>query len=89
MIEWLYVLQDYYRFMEHIERLDLMEVNTLRPIIDGNHLCKELNLKPGPWMKGALDIVMAWQLRNPGKENDKRAAVEEVDSLRKRPKTSK
>jgi len=34
-------------------------------VIDGKALSNALGLRPGPWMKEALDVVMAWQLRDP------------------------
>lgn len=44
--------------------LDLLEVCSLKPLLDGKALAKALDTPPGPWMKDALDVVMAWQLRN-------------------------
>jgi len=38
-----------------------------------------MNTKPGPWMKDALDIVMAWQMRNPD-ITDPAQAIEAVKS---------
>lgn len=49
----------------------------MKPLIDGKQLAKALSTPPGPWMKDALDVVMAWQLRNPG-ITDPSVAVEEV-----------
>lgn len=46
-------------------------------MLDGKQLAKALAIKPGPWMKDALDVVMAWQLRNPG-QKDTEGAIEEV-----------
>jgi tRNA nucleotidyltransferase (CCA-adding enzyme) len=40
-----------------------------------------MNAKPGPWMRDALDIVMAWQLRNPD-ITDPAQAIEAVKSSR-------
>jgi tRNA nucleotidyltransferase (CCA-adding enzyme) len=40
-----------------------------------------MNTKPGPWMKDALDIVMAWQLRNPD-VTDPAQAIEAVKTSR-------
>jgi tRNA nucleotidyltransferase (CCA-adding enzyme) len=40
-----------------------------------------MNTKPGPWMKDALDIVMAWQLRN-ADITDPAQAIEAVKSSR-------
>lgn len=41
-----------------------------------------MDVKPGPWMKDALDVVMAWQLRNP-ENTDPAQAVEAVKQTRK------
>lgn len=40
-----------------------------------------MGIKPGPWMKDALDVVMAWQLRNPDAV-DPSQAIEEVKKSR-------
>jgi tRNA nucleotidyltransferase (CCA-adding enzyme) len=42
-----------------------MNAYEFKPLLDGTTLAKALETKPGPWMKEALDVVMAWQLRNP------------------------
>jgi tRNA nucleotidyltransferase (CCA-adding enzyme) len=52
-------------------------VDTFKPLLKGTDLAKALNTKPGPWMKDALDVVMAWQLRNPD-STDFAAAIEAV-----------
>lgn len=44
-------------------------------------MAKALNTKPGPWMKDALDVVMAWQLRNPT-ATDATEAIEAVQKFR-------
>jgi len=49
----------------------------MKPLLDGKALAKALNTPPGPWMKDALDVVMAYQLRNPGVATAE-GAVEEV-----------
>jgi hypothetical protein len=36
-----------------------------------------LGVKPGKWTGAALDVALAWQLRNPGVE-DPAGAIEEV-----------
>lgn len=43
--------------------------------MDGKALAKALNTAPGPWMKDALDVVMAYQLRHPEKSNVKDAVA--------------
>lgn len=54
-----------------------MEACTFKTLVDGKELAKAIGIKPGPWMKDALDVVMAWQLRNPG-STDSQQAIEEV-----------
>lgn len=44
-------------------------------------LAKALSAKPGPWMKDALDVVMAWQLRNPDTATVE-GAIEEVKNTK-------
>ncbi|QIW98960.1 hypothetical protein AMS68_004478 [Peltaster fructicola] len=67
----------YTNFLEHLRDLDILDAYQLKPLLDGKQLAKALNTAPGPWMKDALDVVMAWQLRNPGKTNTEEA-IEEV-----------
>jgi tRNA nucleotidyltransferase (CCA-adding enzyme) len=50
-----------------------------KPLIDGTSLAKALGTRPGPWMKEALDVVMTWQLRNPG-IHDTTAVIDEVQA---------
>lgn len=45
--------------------------------MNGTELAKALDVKPGPWMKDALDVILAWQLRNPTVTNTA-DAIEEV-----------
>lgn len=74
-------LQQWQQFLDHIIDMDLLEAATCKRIIDGKQLSNELKAKPGIWMAAALDLVMAWQFRNPT-ETDPRGAIEEV--MRKR-----
>ena len=65
-------------FIEHLESMQLMDAHSIKSIIDGKQLCKELGgLKPGIWTGEALKVCMEWQLRNPEAE-DYAEAVEEV-----------
>ncbi|KAH6660737.1 hypothetical protein BKA67DRAFT_511430 [Truncatella angustata] len=66
-------------FLDHLQGLDVMEAPTLKRIIDGKQLAKALGAKPGIWMAKALDICVAWQLRNPN-ATDPTGAIEEVRS---------
>lgn len=54
-----------------------MDAPHAKRLIDGRQLAAALGVKPGKWMAKALDVCMAWQLRNPG-EADPAGAVEEV-----------
>ncbi|VBB83943.1 Putative Mitochondrial precursor of tRNA nucleotidyltransferase [Podospora comata] len=75
------ILMGWLRFLDHLVELDLMYVTKLDRIIDGTDLSKALGVKPGRWMGAALEVVMEWQLRNPGVE-DPAGAVEEVKKRR-------
>lgn len=63
--------------IEHLEKLNLMDAANLKPLVDGRKLSQTLGIKPGKWMTPAMDVCMAWQLRNPD-ESDPAGAVEEV-----------
>lgn len=67
----------YTSFLAHLRKLDILDAYSLKPLLDGKQLAKALDTPPGPWMKDALDVVMAWQLRNPGVK-DPAEAIEEV-----------
>ncbi|KAI4743630.1 poly A polymerase C-terminal region-like protein [Aureobasidium sp. EXF-12298] len=70
-------LSAFTNFLEYVQELDLLDAYALKPILDGKALTKALGVPTGPWMKDALDVVMRWQLRNPGKK-DVAEAIEEV-----------
>lgn len=67
----------YSTFVTHLRDLDILEAYSLKPLLDGKTLAKALSTPPGPWMKDALDVVMAWQLRHPDVK-DPTEAIEEV-----------
>ena len=71
----------YTTFLQHLKDLDLLDVYALKPLLDGKQLAKALATPPGIWMKDALDVVMAWQLRHPGITNP-HEAIEEVKQKR-------
>lgn len=71
------VTNDWKAFVDHIQQLDLMDVPQLKPLVDGRLLMQSLGLKPGAWMSPAIEICMAWQLRNP-QATDPAGALEEV-----------
>jgi len=71
----------YTAFLQQLRDLDILEATTLKPLLDGKTLAKALDTPPGPWMKDALDIVMAWQLRHPGSTSAEEA-IDEVKAKR-------
>jgi len=56
-------MREWSSWLAHLEKIDVLNACEFRPVVDGKALSKALGLKPGPWMKEALDVVMAWQLR--------------------------
>ncbi|KAJ4301423.1 CCA tRNA nucleotidyltransferase, mitochondrial [Kalmusia sp. IMI 367209] len=76
------VLHQYAKFLNRITELNLLDVVNLKPLVNGTQLAKALEVKPGPWMKDALDVVLAWQLRNP-EFTDPTDAIEEVKKTSK------
>lgn len=71
------VLDGYATWLQALEAQDLLEVDSLKPLVNGNQLSKALEEKPGPWMMRALEVVIEWQLRNP-KSMDAEEAIAEV-----------
>ena len=72
------ILRDYDAFVQRLEKLNILEAYTLKPLLDGKAVAKALSATPGPWMKDALDVIMAWQLRNP----DGKSAEEAIEEVR-------
>lgn len=75
------LLRSYSSFLSHLAKLEILDADTFKPLLKGTDLAKALSIKPGPWMKDALDIVMAWQLRNPS-ITDPSEAIEAVKEAR-------
>ncbi|KAF2855575.1 tRNA nucleotidyltransferas-like protein [Plenodomus tracheiphilus IPT5] len=75
------LLASYAVFIDQVLKHKVQDADTFKPLLKGTDLAKALNTKPGPWMKDALDIVMAWQLRNPDVK-DPAEAIEAVKVLR-------
>lgn len=69
-------------FLDHLVELDVMDAPQLKRLLDGRELAKALGVKPGKWTGAALDVCVAWQLRNPD-ETDPAPAIEEVQKKRK------
>ncbi|KAJ8130569.1 hypothetical protein O1611_g3059 [Lasiodiplodia mahajangana] len=74
-------LGEWQLFLDHLRRLDVLDAPSMKRIIDGTQLAKSLNLKPGKWMAGALEVCVAWQLRHPD-ATDPAGAIEEVNKRR-------
>ncbi|TFA97500.1 Amino-acid acetyltransferase [Trichoderma ghanense] len=70
-------LQGWDKFLKHLAELDVFDAPSLKRIIDGRALAKALGIPPGTWMGKALEICMAWQLRNPD-EKDPEGAIQAV-----------
>src|SRR5690242_2251918 len=75
------LLRSYSSFLSHLAKLEVLDADTFKPLLKGTDLAKALSIKPGPWMKDALDVVMAWQLRNPSTMNPSEA-IEAVKKAR-------
>ncbi|XPS76761.1 CCA tRNA nucleotidyltransferase [Ascochyta lentis] len=75
------LLRSYSSFLSHLAKLEILDADTFKPLLKGTDLAKALSTKPGPWMKDALDVVMAWQLRNPS-ATDPAEAIEAVKKAR-------
>jgi tRNA nucleotidyltransferase (CCA-adding enzyme) len=75
------ILQKYTTFLNQLVKEDMLEADTFKPLVNGKELASAMSIKPGPWMKDALDVVMAWQLRNPN-ITDPAQAIEEVKKSR-------
>ncbi|KAL5113195.1 CCA tRNA nucleotidyltransferase, mitochondrial [Pleosporales sp. CAS-2024a] len=71
------IVHSYAVFLEQLSKHKILDVDTFKPLLKGTDVAKALGTKPGPWMKDALDVVMAWQLRNP-ESTDADAAIEAV-----------
>lgn len=77
------ILSDYALWLLRLRDLNLLGVDQLKPIANGNQLSEALGKpKMGPWMKNALEVVMEWQLRNP-EENDPAGGIAEIVERKK------
>lgn len=64
-------------FLDHLATLEVMDAPSLKRLLDGRQLAKALGIRPGIWTGKALDVCVAWQLRNP-EEKDPAGAIEEL-----------
>jgi tRNA nucleotidyltransferase (CCA-adding enzyme) len=69
-------------FLDHMAKLDVYEAPSLKAILNGRQLAQALGTKPGKWTGQALEVVLAWQFRNPG-ETEPAGAIKEVQKQRK------
>lgn len=74
-------MRSYSSFLSHLAKLEILDADTFKPLLKGTDVAKALSTKPGPWMKDAIDVVMAWQLRNPS-ATDPAEAIEAVKKAR-------
>ncbi|KAK7415240.1 CCA tRNA nucleotidyltransferase, mitochondrial [Neonectria magnoliae] len=70
-------LAEWQAFLDHLIKLDVCEAPSLKRLLDGRQLAKALGVKPGIWTGKALEICVAWQLRNP-EATDPVGAIDEV-----------
>ncbi|EFR04771.1 tRNA nucleotidyltransferase [Nannizzia gypsea CBS 118893] len=71
------VLDEYLKVLKFLEEQNLLEVNNLKPLVNGRDMIKALNSKAGAWLTTALDIAVEWQIRNPDR-TDAAGAIEEA-----------
>ncbi|KAG9243774.1 tRNA nucleotidyltransferas-like protein [Calycina marina] len=73
------LIQGWQKFLDHIEKMELMDVATEKYPLTGKDLQKALNEKPGIWVGKALDVCMRWRLKYPTSQN-LGEAIEDVKS---------
>lgn len=71
------LLKLYESWLSCLDSLSLLEVHRMAPLVDGGRISSALNVRPGPWMKKAVDIALGWQLRNPDVTSPKEC-IEEI-----------
>jgi len=57
-------------FRSQVEKLNLNEIWTLRPLLDGNAIMKELQIPGGKGLKDLLQKQIEWQLEHPDEGKD-------------------
>lgn len=50
---------------EEVRKINLLDAHLVKGLIDGRTLCKAMGVKPGKWMKPALDECLEWQFNHP------------------------
>ncbi|KHN99281.1 Poly A polymerase, head domain protein [Metarhizium album ARSEF 1941] len=68
-------------FLDQIADLNVYDAPAIKRLLDGRSLASALSVKPGVWTGKALDVCLAWQLRNP-QETDSKGAIEEIKRRR-------
>lgn len=74
-------LNGWQAFWDHLTELDVQDAPSMKRLIDGKELAAALGVKAGKWTGQALEVCLAWQLRNPG-ETDQTKAIEAVREQR-------
>lgn len=75
------IISSYATFLTHLTKLEILDAYAFKPLLTGTELAKALSTRPGPWMKDALDVVMAWQLLHPD-ITDPSSAIKAVEAQR-------
>lgn len=70
-------MNDYLKILKFLEEQNLLEVNNLKPLVNGRDMIKALDSKAGAWLTTALEITVEWQIRNPDR-TDAEGAIEEA-----------
>lgn len=70
------VFEEFAMFLSRLKDLQLLDVYSLKPIVDGKQISQALSAKTGPWLKMALDMVVEWQLRHPDRTDSKDAIAD-------------
>jgi len=76
------LLEPWQKLLDHFGDMEIMDAPHIKRLIDGRQLASAIGAAPGKWMTKAMDVTMAWQLRNPH-ETDPAGAVEEVRQRKK------
>lgn len=50
-------------FVQVLQELNLEHLIDMRPLLNGNEVCKVLHTKPGPALKIILDEMLEWQMK--------------------------
>ena len=60
------LLASYAQWLQRLEHLDLLNVASMKPVVDGRRIKDEFGYpRDGLWLKIALDRVIDWQLQYP------------------------